>query len=106
MEQNEQRIGFERHAQSALTAAAVALLVWSGSTLVELRDRLTKMEERLATLNVQVNTGIDDRFRGTDWRREKQVLDERFTDLKRNVEINGGRISALERANDRFHGQK
>ena len=41
---NEKRSAFERHAQTAMNAVVVALMGWAGSTLIDVRDRLTRIE--------------------------------------------------------------
>lgn len=102
----EQRSGIERHIQSVLAAAAIALLVWSGNTLVELRDRLTKFEERLVSLQAQVNVGTDDRFRRSDWVIQKERLDERFIALRSKVEEHERQIETLVRRDEKFHGNQ
>lgn len=78
--------GFERHVQTIVTSITLALLLWVGQSLVDLRDRLTRFEERVVNLQAQVQQGTDDRFRGTDWRREKERIDERFLEMGRRLD--------------------
>jgi hypothetical protein len=40
----------QRHLQNGIYAALIAMLFWAGSTLVDLRDRITAAEVRLANL--------------------------------------------------------
>ena len=95
---------FERHLQTILVAGTMALLSWVLLSVLDIRDRLTKFEERLSTLHGQVNTGTDDRFRGSDWRVQKERLDERFQALKSNVDKLEDRVDKLERENLKYHG--
>jgi hypothetical protein len=37
--------GFERHVQTVLATVIVAILLWSGATLLDVRDRLIRLEE-------------------------------------------------------------
>jgi len=85
-DRREDKHWFERHAQTAAISICLALLFWGASTLVDIRDRISRFEERLVNLQAQVNQGVDDRFRGQDWRREKERLDERFATLLRRVD--------------------
>ena len=101
----DKRSAVERHIQTIVVTATVALLSWVLLSVLDIRDRLIKFEERLATLQGQVNSGVDDRFRGSDWRREKQVLDDRFIRLQNEVEKMDERVRTLERANDKYHGR-
>jgi len=82
----------ERHVQTILVAGTMAILSWVLLSVLDIRERLTKFEERLATLSGQVNSGTDDRFRGQDWRREKSLLDERFDRLRVQVEKNADKV--------------
>jgi hypothetical protein len=36
--------GFERHAQTIISAVVLALLAWTGTTLLDVRERLTRIE--------------------------------------------------------------
>jgi predicted nucleic acid-binding Zn-ribbon protein len=50
-----------------------------------------------------LNSAGDDRFRGSDWRREKQALDERHLQLRSDVQELRKRIDELERASMKNH---
>jgi hypothetical protein len=76
----------ERHIQTVAISVSLALLFWGASTLVDIRDRISRFEERLASITAQVQQGTDDRFRGSDWRREKERLDERHNQLQLRLE--------------------
>lgn len=105
-EQNDSRSVLERHIQTILVAGTMALLSWVLLSVLDIRERLGKFEERIATMQAQINTGTDDRFRKSDWLREKERLDERFTALRLQVEKHDERIDKLDRANDRYHGAR
>ena len=104
MENDDKRSVFERHLQTILVAGTMAILSWVLLSVLDIRDRLTKFEERLSTLHGQVNTGTDDRFRGSDWRVQKERLDERFLNLKNEVAKLEDRVDKLERDNIKYHG--
>jgi hypothetical protein len=60
--------------------------MWTGLTLVDLRDRLARLEEKIISINADVNRAQADRFTATDWKREKEILDERFRQLERETD--------------------
>ena len=104
MENDDKKSVLERHVQTILVAGTMAILSWVLLSVLDIRDRLTKFEERLSTLHGQVNTGTDDRFRGSDWRVQKERLDERFLTLKNEVAKLEDRVDKLERDNIKYHG--
>ena len=103
---NYRRSALERHAQTVITAVVLAVLMWVAQSVVDLRDRVIRFEEKITNLQAQVNVGTDDRFRKSDWLREKERLDERFSALKNQVDKDNERLDRLERVNDKFHGGK
>jgi len=76
----------ERHIQTILTGVVAALLGWVGVSLLDLRDRTTRLEVQTQNVAQLVADGTNDRFRGADWRREKERLDDRYNALVRRVE--------------------
>jgi hypothetical protein len=78
--------GIERHIQTIVTSITLALLLWTGMTLVDLRDRLARMEEKNVNLQSLILNFTGDRFTGSDWKREKEVIEERFQRLERDME--------------------
>jgi hypothetical protein len=81
------KIGVERHVQTIVTSITLALLMWTGMTLVDSRDRLARLEEKLISLAVNVQDGKLDKFSESDWKREKEIIDERFRRLERDIEL-------------------
>ena len=86
----------EKHVQTVIVAVLLALLLWAGNSLLEIKNDVTTMKVQVATLTSEVRSGTDDRFRGTDWRREKQLLDDRFIELRNHVKDIDGRLDKLE----------
>ena len=95
--------GLERHVQTILVAATIAILSWQLLTILDLRDRLIRFEQQMLSLQSQINQGTDDRFRGSDWRVQKERLDERFYELKGQVQKLSDRLEKLELTEDRAH---
>ena len=81
-----QRRLLERHVQTIIVSATIALLGWVLLTTLDIRDKLSRFEERLLNLQTQVNVSTDDRFRASEWRREKEVIEERFNRIERLIE--------------------
>ena len=77
---------FEQHAQTILTSVILAAVIGAGALLVNLQNDVQVMKAQLSFVNEQLKQGVDDRFRGSDWRREKERLDERFSNLLQRVE--------------------
>ena len=72
----------ERHAQTIIAAILLALLLWTGATLLTIRDDVTTMKVQVANLEGQLRSAGDDRFRGADWRREREIIEQRFTRIE------------------------
>lgn len=71
--------GFERHGQTIIGAVLLALLLWAGMTLLDVRDRLGRIETR------QVAAVDRDRY-----------LDTEIADLRRrlrDIELEAARVT-------------
>ncbi len=79
--------GFERHLQTVLVMAVVAMLGWAGNKASDGLETLTRLEERVEVLKV----GLD-RLGGTE--SKLQRLDIRVQSLERRLE------DRYDRAND------
>ena len=77
---------FEQHAQTILTSIILAAIVGSGALLVGLHNDVQVMKAQLNFVNQQLKDGVDDRFRGSDWRREKERLDERHLQILQRID--------------------
>jgi hypothetical protein len=85
----------ERHTQTIIVAILLALLLWAGATLLTIRDDVIAMKVQVAQMQSDLRNAGDDRFRGTDWRREREIIEQRFGRiealLERHVEAANGR---------------
>jgi hypothetical protein len=86
-EQADRRPGIERHIQTIVTSITLALLMWTGMTLVDLRDRLARMEEKMISQAAEVQAAKAEKFTHNDWKREKEILAEQFKRLERDHEL-------------------
>ena len=87
---------WEQHAQSITAAITLAVLIGAGTLLLTMRDDISSMKTELKFMSEKLNNAGDDRFRGSDWRREKSLLDERFFDLRSQVKELDKRVDELE----------
>lgn len=75
----------EKHIQTIIAAVLLALVLWAGSTMLDVRDRMTKLEAggvalqaQVAALQVQLTAASDDRYRASDARRDFEARDRRM----------------------------
>ena len=94
---------FEQHAQSIIAGLTLTILIGTGTLLISMRDDLSTMKAEMKFLSEKLNQAGDDRFRGSDWRREKTILDERFFELRSKVHDMEKRIIEIERRLDKNH---
>jgi hypothetical protein len=97
-EEQDRRSVIERHAQTIIVAILLALLLWAGATLLTIRDDVTTLKVQVATLEGTVRSAGDDRFRGSDWRREREIIEQRFNRIELLLERH---IESMERKNSR-----
>lgn len=83
---------FERHLQTAIQVVLVALILWSGSQLVQigqqsavLEERLTTQAEQLSELRRELKEWSDLFYRRTDAERELDQIESRIDNLDRRV---------------------
>jgi len=77
---------FERHAQTIIALGVLGLIVWAGNTLLGIRDDVTTLKIQVNVLQTQLQNAGDDRFRGTDWRREREIIEQRFNRIEMLLE--------------------
>jgi hypothetical protein len=87
-EENETPRGtiFERHAQTIIALGILGLVVWTGNTLLTIKDDVTTLKVQVGNLQGQLNNAGDDRFRGADWRREREIIEARFNRIEMLME--------------------
>jgi hypothetical protein len=77
---------FEQHAQTALAVIATSVLLGSGGLLLGMREDVQVLKRDVQHLADQLKSGVDDRFRGADWRREERVLNDRFQRVEQRLD--------------------
>lgn len=104
-EPDRRKVGtMERHIQTMVQAGLLAVLLWIGNTVVDVRDRVNKMEERAVALSAQVeemksstSRTMDDRWRGSDHRTYASQVDSRFSLLDKGLDKMERRVETIER---------
>lgn len=77
---------------AAVTSVCITILgagFWVISTVGSIRTDVAVLTEHVEHLNYTVESAMDDRFRGTDWRANKMWIDAEFVAIK-------ARLKALE----------
>jgi hypothetical protein len=98
----------ERHIQTFVQAALLAVLFWIGNTVVDVRDRVNRMEEKNASfaatveeLKASANRNMDDRWRGADHRAYAAQVDKELLVRDQRVDRLEARVAILERECER-----
>jgi hypothetical protein len=88
MEEIKQRAPtlFEQHAQTVIVAILLALLLGSVGTLITIREDVTRLNVKMESVEAQLRNAGDDRFRGADWRREREIIEQRFNRIESLLE--------------------
>lgn len=77
---------FERHAQTIIALGVLGLVVWAGNTLLAIKDEVTTLKVQVTVMQSQLQNAGDDRFRGSDWRREREIIEQRFNRIEALLE--------------------
>jgi len=79
----------ERHIQTVIQIILVALLLWSGNSIIELKDKMARVETQLVAIQTAQTTASTDRYPRT------QAVIE-FGEIKRQ-------IKDMDESNDKDH---
>jgi hypothetical protein len=77
---------FERHAQTALAVIATSVLLGSGGLLLGMREDVQVLKRDVQHMSEKLQSAGDDRFRGSDWRREERVITDRFQRIEQRLD--------------------
>jgi hypothetical protein len=98
----------ERHIQTIVQAALLAVLLWIGGTVVDVKDRVNRIEERAIALSslvedmrIENKRTTDDRWRGADHREYARHIDTKFSAIEKMIEKLEGRVSSMELPNSK-----
>jgi len=80
--------GLEKHIQTLIQVVLVALLLWSGSSTLELKDRMVRVEEKLTSLQGAAN----DRYTRTQAAYEIGSLRRDIEGMDKDSELEHARI--------------
>jgi hypothetical protein len=97
-----------RHIQTMVQAALLAVLLWIGGTVVDVKDRVNRIEERAIALSslvedmrIENKRTTDDRWRGADHREYARQVETKFLAIEKMIEKLEGRLSSMELHNSR-----
>lgn len=76
----------EKHLQTGIQILLVALILWSGNTTLELRDKVARMEEQLRSLQTTSLAATADGYTRSQAQSELGELRRRIESVERNTE--------------------
>ena len=77
---------WEQHLGAVVQVVIVALLLWSGKSLVELREKVAVMQVEVSALSNTVSQGSSNAYRVTDAARDLARVDTTIVNLERRVQ--------------------
>lgn len=85
----------ERHIQTILTALILAILVWVGSTLIDVSEQQAVQVVQIQALNeriAEMKESTRDRYTRSDASRDKEAMQERMKSFERRLDQVESRI--------------
>lgn len=96
MTNRQSQSALERHLQTLISVAALALLSWNFMQVQELSVSVARMTEQIVTLRAQTEAAMIDRYRGSDAAKDFAVRDQRLAEQGYQIREMGGRMRKLE----------
>lgn len=87
----------ERYFQNAVSVVLLALMSWVGTTVLDTKERVIRMEERTASLTFQIKDASEDRYRGRDAARDQAIATSERIRIDARVDDIDKRVSTIER---------
>lgn len=88
-------IGMERHVQTIIQVVLVALILWSGQSTLEIKDKVARLEEQIRALSKDVATSSNDRYTGAQAARDNEAIHRRFATLEKEQETQNEWVRSL-----------
>lgn len=88
--------GWERHLQTLISSAALLLLGWLFTQTQDMGNQISRMSEQIGFLRLQVQSGLEDRYRASDAAKDFAARDQRITEIKERLAEQFVRLRALE----------
>lgn len=86
---------FERHLQTGIQFVLIALILWSGQTTLDLKDKIARLEEQFRGLQKDFSAASTDKYSATQATRDMEALASRMTNLERAIESQGEWVRSL-----------
>ena len=80
------QVGLERHVQTIIQVVLVALILWSGQSTLEIKDKVARLEEQIRALSKDVTTASADRYTGAQAARDFDSIHRRMTQFEKDNE--------------------
>jgi len=92
-EHSQQKQGsiIERHVQTIIAAILLALVLWTGNTLIDIKTDVTTLKVTVSQLKDDIRDSAESRFTISDWRREREVIEQRFNRVEAELDWNRGK---------------
>lgn len=87
---------WEHHFGAVTQAVVVALLIWTGTSLIGLREQVAVMEVKVTSLQAAVSTDKADGYRASDAARDFATMHMEFDRLDKRVEKLETKVEKLE----------
>jgi hypothetical protein len=78
----------ERHIQTIIAAVLLALVLWTGNTLIDIKTDVTTLKVTVSQLKDEIRAGSETRFSVHDWRREREIIEQRFSRIENELDWN------------------
>lgn len=80
------RYGLERHVQTAIQIILVALILWSGQSTLEIKDKVARLEEQFRAVQKDLAIATNDRYTASQATRDFDNLSRRMASLEKQQE--------------------
>lgn len=76
--------GLERHVQTVIQFVLVALLLWSGQSTLDIKDKVARLEEQFRAMSKDVNTVASDRYTASQAMRDLENVDKKIANIEKS----------------------
>ena len=83
---NEERQNFIGYVQSGVAFLIVGIVVWVGTSIQDIGEMTTRLEERVKLLQQQVVAATADRFTATEAGRHREILVSRVNSIEARMD--------------------
>lgn len=81
--------------QTIIQVVLVALILWSGQSTLEIKDKVARLEEQIRALSKEVANSATDRYTGAQAARDNETLHRRLSAVEKDQETQNEWIRSL-----------